>query len=101
MTRTMSETEEKRRVSEITEREVMMPAYEPEKSEDNLKEMEGFMVRVYLHGITLPKVSFFFEERIGADAFARKLLIDGILDLDGEYIPAARIFRLQLEEFSG
>ena len=90
------------KTSEENEREVMFPEFES-MPESGVTLGLPYRVHVYAldrlgHEELAPFITFQSEDEIAADATARNVLQNGIMDLDGEYIPARRITRVQIEE---
>jgi hypothetical protein len=84
------------RESEDKERQVMMPGFDASAREDGAP---GYRVHVYLvSNPSRPYVTFHEEDRAAAVIRAQSLLVSGILDLDGEFIPVHRITKILLQE---
>ena len=92
-------SEEHANMSEDLERKLMLPEYEGADARDGESHESIWRVHVYTNtNPRRPYVSFDKDDRNSAVRMSTDIMINGIVDLDGEFIPRNRIHKIWIQE---
>ena len=85
--------------SEKKERNLMMPGFEGADAREGDLGAPKYRVHVYVvSNPNRPYISLEADDRNSAKRIAIDFMVNGIVDLDGEFIPRHRIIRIMIQE---